>query len=290
MLFAINSINLAAGRFAALRSAGKDVFMTSDETKQMIEDLVALSREAGKAILEVYQSEFAVERKDDKSPLTLADKRSHEIINSSLQRTYPYPVLSEEGRNIPYEERRAWDTFWLIDPLDGTKEFIGRNGQFTVNIALIRGNRPVLGVILVPVTGEVYHAAKGRGAFRIHEGAEERLPLRTRHEVFTVVGSRSHSSPEQEEYISSLRKQYGEIDFVSAGSSLKFCLVGEGQADLYPRLGPTMEWDTAAGQIIVEEAGGKVLQFGKETPLEYNKKDLLNPRFIVHGNTRREWS
>ncbi len=261
--------------------------MTSDETGRMIDNLVALAREAGKAILDVYQSEFAVERKDDKSPLTLADKRSHEIIAAGLQKTSSYPVLSEEGRNIPYEERRKWDVFWLVDPLDGTKEFIGRNGQFTVNIALIRNCRPELGVILVPVTGEVYHAAKGRGAFRIHEGTEEQLPLQTRHEQFTVVGSRSHSSPEQEDYIRSLRKKHGEIDFVSAGSSLKFCLVAEGHADLYPRLGPTMEWDTGAGQIIVEEAGGTVMQFGTDKPLQYNKQDLVNPRFIVQGTARK---
>jgi 3'(2'), 5'-bisphosphate nucleotidase len=248
--------------------------------------------DAGKAVLEVYHSDFAVECKDDRSPLTLADQRSHEIIAGRLAANEAggLPILSEEGRNIPYEERKRWEAFWLVDPVDGTKEFIRRNGEFTVNIALIRQGRPVLGVILVPVKDTLYYAGEGLGAWRLDNastdnaarGRAARLPVPgSSGRPFTAVASRSHLSPETEAYLQELRKQQGTLEVVSAGSSLKFCLVAEGRADVYPRFGPTMEWDTAAGHAIVVEAGGTVVRADDKAEMTYNKEDLLNPWFIA---------
>lgn len=254
--------------------------------------------QAGDAILEVYDSEFAVEHKEDRSPLTLADKRSHEIIATNLGPTN-IPILSEEGREIPYDERRKWERSWVVDPLDGTKEFVKRNGEFTVNIALVENGRPILGTIYVPVTGLLYFALKGTGSYRIADAREmqdtlsmettveklveraEKLPAPGGTRPFTVVGSRSHMSTETEEYIDKLKKTHGEISVASRGSSLKLCMVAEGAADIYPRFAPTMEWDTAAGQAVVEQAGGKVLQTNEIDSLAYNKEDLLNPWFVV---------
>ena len=249
----------------------------------MVQDIITISQTAGKAILEVYDSDFSVEQKDDKSPLTLADKRSHEIIAGFLHARYPYPVLSEEGKNIPFEERKDWECFWLVDPLDGTKEFIKRNGEFTVNIALIKRDRPVLGVIYQPVADLLYYAVQGEGSFKIEGGRGEKLPLSRKKDNLTVAGSRSHGSKAFDDYVEVLRTKYGTCAFISAGSSLKFCLVAEGRADIYPRLAPTMEWDTAAGQMIVEEAGGLVLESKSRTPLRYNKESLLNPHFVAFG-------
>lgn len=245
-------------------------------------------REAGEAILKIYGTEFSVEQKTDRSPVTAADRISHDIVTGFLRKHYSFPILSEEGKNIPYEERKQWDTFWLVDPLDGTKEFISRNGEFTVNVALIRQGSPVMGIIYVPVKDIFYYAVKGKGSFKRENSQDVRLPLdRNRHTV-TVVGSRSHSTPEFDVFVQQLRSMHHDLNFASAGSSLKFCLVAEGSADLYPRLGPTMEWDTAAGQMIVEEAGGCVLKFGSDHPLRYNRADLRNPHFIVQGRTYHE--
>jgi 3'(2'), 5'-bisphosphate nucleotidase len=260
---------------------------------------------AGNAILDVYRSDFAVEYKTDSSPLTLADKKSHEIIVSHLFE-FKIPILSEEGKSTPYEQRKAWDQLWVVDPLDGTKEFIKRNGEFTVNIALVEKNQPVLGVIFVPDKETLYFAAAGLGAYKLdnkpalellnstHSTAKEsellnkiiehaaRMPVHpSPSPVYTIVGSRSHSTPELQEYVEDKRRKYGDVDFIAAGSSLKFCVVAEGWADIYPRLGPTMEWDTAAGQAIAENAGGKVVQYDSREPLTYNKEDLYNPYFIV---------
>ena len=270
---------------------------------------------AGSAILEVYQSDFAVETKDDKSPLTLADRRSHEVIASALKDTC-LPVLSEEGRDIPYEQRKHWEYFWLVDPLDGTKEFIKRNGEFTVNIALIHKTRPVMGVVYVPVKDVLYFGGEGLGAYKITDARETldvrretitehddpesvipacqesfledmvqsavRLPLpREEGRPYTVIASRSHMSKETEEYLDKVRAEHGELEIISAGSSLKFCLVAEGLADEYPRFGPTMEWDTAAGQAVVEGAGGRVISHATGGSLAYNKESLLNPYFEV---------
>ena len=243
--------------------------------------LIPAAQAAGAAILEVYNSDFAVERKEDRSPLTLADRRSHEILSAYLKKENSFPVLSEEGKQVPYEERKRWEYYWLIDPLDGTKEFISRNGDFTVNIALIHRDRPVLGVIYVPVNGVLYYAQSGEGAFKLEQGSVHRLRVSNRRESLVVVGSRSHGTPQLSEYVDRVRDRYGEVQFASRGSSLKFCLVAEGAADIYPRLGPTMEWDTAAGQIIVEEAGGRVVEFESGLPMRYNKQELINPFFVA---------
>ncbi len=277
------------------------IHIIGERLSSVLPELLSISREAGQAILKVYDSDFAVEQKDDKSPLTLADRHSHEIIASRLAElpNCQLPLLSEEGRHMPYEERKAWDTFWLVDPLDGTKEFVKRNGEFTVNIALIQTGRPLLGVIYLPVKNIFYFAAEGLGSFKLEQStmlssgsldmilnSSTRLPiasctLHLDHRV-TVIGSRSHMSPETEQFINDLKTKYSEVDFLAAGSSLKFCLVAEGRADMYPRFGPTMEWDTAAGQAIVEQAGGRVLRADSQEPMSYNKENLLNPSFIVY--------
>ena len=238
-------------------------------------------REAGKAIMDIYRSDFSVELKQDKSPLTLADRRSHEIIAGHLKQYSHYPVLSEEGKTIPYEERKSWKQFWLVDPLDGTKEFLKRNDEFTVNVALMQGNMPVVGAIYIPATDILYYAIQGKGAYKNENGNDTKLPLPVKPQRLTVVGSRSHSSEDFEAYIRTLEQRHGAVDIISAGSSLKFCLVAEGKAHLYPRLGPTMEWDTAAGQIIVEETGGRVLEAGTTRSLVYNKPSLVNPYFVA---------
>jgi adenylate cyclase len=260
------------------------------------------SVKAGRAILDVYDStNMVVEKKADNSPLTLADRRSHDIIMADID-VFGIPVLSEEGRNIPFAEREQWPRMWIVDPLDGTKEFIKRNGEFTVNIALAEGGVPTMGVIYVPVTDTLYFADREQGAFKI-DGCKKggiddgkpggsamesrlkhavRLPLQqAKDRPFTIIGSRSHATPELEAYVERMRNQYGEVDFMSSGSSLKICLVAEGRADIYPRLGPTMEWDTAAGQAIVVASGAQVVRHDNGKALTYNKEDLLNPWFIV---------
>lgn len=265
----------------------------------LLTDAVVAAKKAGEAILEVYASDFSVEHKEDRSPLTLADRRSHDIIFRHLLTSgnSPLPLLSEEGRDIPHKERKAWEYFWLVDPLDGTKEFVKRNGEFTVNIALMHKDRPVMGVIFLPVKDLLYFAAEGTGAFKLSgtswinskstfrklEKTADRLPIKTKTVAgtFTAIASRSHMSDETSSFLEGLKKEHGEVEIVSAGSSLKFCLVAEGSADIYPRFGPTMEWDTAAGQAIVEITGGTVIQHETGSPLRYNKENLLNPWFIV---------
>jgi 3'(2'), 5'-bisphosphate nucleotidase len=270
--------------------------------KLILTTLLAAKR-AGEAILDVYGSDFAVEQKDDKSPLTLADKRSHEIIMDVLEQTITVnnctvPVLSEEGRGIPFDERKEWECFWLVDPLDGTKEFVKRNGEFTVNIALIQKHKPVLGIIFIPVKDVFYFAAINFGTYKLENSENlvdnlsikelldksQRLPLTNNNKSsLTVIGSRSHTSEEFSEFVKRLNEKYGNVEFISSGSSLKLCLVAEGRADVYPRFGPTMEWDTAAGQAIVEQAEGRVMDIQTREPLRYNKENLLNPFFIVSG-------
>jgi 3'(2'), 5'-bisphosphate nucleotidase len=247
--------------------------------------LVGIAREAGEEILKIYHDEAAFDRVDfkaDDSPLTLADQAAHHAIMDRLQALTPdIPVLSEEGRNIPHSERSQWDKFWLVDPLDGTKEFIKRNGEFTVNIALVEAHAVVMGCVHVPVKGTTYYAAKGEGAF-VKQGEEDpkRITAATfgmKDKGLRIVCSRSHMSQEVEAYVA----QFEQPDLVSMGSSLKLLMVAEGAADIYPRLGPTMEWDTAAAQIVVEEAGGTVINHETGGPLSYNKENLLNPYFIV---------
>jgi len=256
--------------------------------------------QAGEAVLDVYHSDFAVDQKEDKTPLTLADRRAHQIITQRLAATN-IPVLSEEGRHIPYSERSGWRRLWIVDPLDGTKEFVKRNGEFTVNIALVEDGRPVMGVIFVPVKSLLYFGADGLGAYVLEDqdvlkalgadqvpslyavlerstGLPRAVPARS---VLKVVGSRSHLTDEVQSFVEALRQKHGRVEFTSAGSSLKICLVAAGEADIYPRLGPTMEWDIAAGQAIAENAGARFYCYDTNQPMVYNREDLLNPWFVV---------
>lgn len=247
---------------------------------QLLQLAIKASEAACKEILEVYNSgDFQTESKGDNSPLTLADKKAHDIIASLLQSSN-LPILSEEGKHIPYEERKQWKRFWMVDPLDGTKEFLKRNGEFTVNIALIENQKPVLGVVAIPVAGEVFYAYRGSGAFVKRNGTvrslPKRLPADLKKSGVRVVASRSHMSEETQTFIQSL----SEPILVSQGSSLKFMLLAEGKADVYPRFAPTMEWDIAAAHVIANEAGISVFQKDTNMPLVYNKPDLLNPYFI----------
>jgi 3'(2'), 5'-bisphosphate nucleotidase len=250
--------------------------------------LLQLAAKAGRAILDIYQSDFAVEHKDDRSPLTEADLASHRTIVSGLTLLTPdVPVLSEESAALPYDTRRHWQRYWLVDPLDGTREFVKRNGEFTVNIALIENGRPVLGVVHVPVSGVSYFGQAGGGAFR-QEADGKRHPIHVAERCqrpVRVAGSRSHAGDSLKAFLERL----GEHEMVSMGSSLKLCLVAEGSADVYPRLGPTSEWDTAAAQAVVEGAGGQVTDTDLK-PLRYNQKDsLLNPHFLVFGDSDVDW-
>ncbi len=259
---------------------------------QLLHTAITSALEAGKAILEIYHSgEFDVEIKVDNSPLTKADTASQNVIMSYLETT-GIPVLSEEGRDIPYQERKSWKQLWIVDPIDGTKEFIKRNGEFTVNIALIENNKPLIGVIFVPVTGDLYFSSKEVGAFKVDVDLKDydvknlivkanKLPLQREDKIFTIVASRSHMSAETREYIQQMRDIHGDVKLISKGSSLKLCMVAEGAANCYPRFAPTMEWDTAAGQAICEHAGFKVLDWDTKKNMMYNREELLNNWFLV---------
>jgi 3'(2'), 5'-bisphosphate nucleotidase len=256
---------------------------------QLLDAVARIAEDAGGAILQVYETDFAVEAKADDSPITEADRRANEVIRAALS-DLPgeRPILSEEARAVPWEVRRHWKEYWLVDPLDGTKEFIQRNGQFTVNIALVRAGRPVLGVVHVPVSGITYGGVVGRGAWRRAAGGTQQ-PIRVaplREGPVRVVGSRSHRGPDLDGYLERL----GEHEMVPMGSSLKFCIVAEGNADVYPRLGPTSEWDTAAAEAVLTAAGGNVVTSGGQ-PMAYNKgPELLNPWFIAAGDDSRDWT
>ncbi|HWB62643.1 MAG TPA: 3'(2'),5'-bisphosphate nucleotidase CysQ [Chitinophagales bacterium] len=252
-----------------------------------LEQLVSIARKAGDEIMQVYSCPFAVEIKDDKSPLTEADKRSNAVIIQGLQQLYPgIPYISEETKQTAYNERKNWERCWMIDPLDGTKEFIKKNGEFTVNIALIKNGAPVLGVVHAPALQKTYFGFEGGGSFAFNNttGQFETI-LNTQHysqkNKVVVVASRSHLSEETLQFVEQLKAEGKEVDFISSGSSLKFCLVAEGKADVYPRFGPTMEWDTAAAHAVALNAGHNVLNYETGTPLTYNKENLLNPWFIV---------
>lgn len=258
----------------------------------LIEIAITAAYNAGQEILKVYDTAFNVEHKNDRSPLTLADKKAHEVIVEYLEQTQ-LPILSEEGRSIDYDERKSWERFWMVDPLDGTKEFIKRNGEFTVNIALIENGISVSGVIYVPVTGDLYFAISRKGAYKIEKfespnasmqewvTSAKKLPVESDNKAYTVVGSRSHKSAETSAYMQSLTEEHGELEIVSMGSSLKICLVAEGVADIYPRFAPTMEWDTAAGHAIVKESGKEIYDQTTGETMIYNKENLLNNWFIV---------
>ncbi len=247
-------------------------------------EILNIAESAGAAILEIYNhADFSkvVDFKSDDSPLTMGDEASHQVIVKELMALHPeIPIISEEGKETPYEQRKDYRTFWLVDPLDGTKEFIKRNGEFTVNIALIHERSPILGVVHVPVLDTTYFASMDKGAF-LKEGSNEprKIQVNNRSEQRVAVRSKSHASPEEEEIL----EKFGVVQSISRGSSLKFCMVAEGQADIYYRHGPTMEWDTAAGQAVVEAAGGKVFEGTGNTLFRYNKESLLNGSFLCVG-------
>lgn len=298
------------------------------EMKEALSVAIRASLQAASAIIDIYESadDLEIQKKDDNSPLTRADRAAHDVISHILMEassTITPHLLSEEGRDIPYEERKNWDYFWLVDPLDGTKEFINRNGEFTVNIALIRKDRPVLGVVYVPVKQTLYYAAEGIGSYRFGNsekvkseavkseefsideiiGNSEKLPVSSKYSTahsspltvhstpfppltvhsITIIASRSHMNEETTQFIDDMKKRYEHVELVYAGSSLKLCMVAEGTADIYPRLGPTMEWDTAAAHAVVRYAGAQIYTYPEEKQLVYNKQDLLNPYFVVSG-------
>ena len=255
----------------------------------LVEKIVEISVLAGAEIMKIYKGseDWEVESKSDDSPLTRADKQANDLIVARLQMLdQQYPIISEENKLQEYEERRGFKKFWLVDPLDGTKEFIKRNGEFTVNIALVEDGQPVLGVVYVPVSGDIYYAEKDKGAFhKKGDGAPTEMKANsysTSDKGLRVVCSRSHINDATQAYID----QLSEPNTVSKGSSLKFMLLASGQAEVYPRMGPTMEWDTGAAHIVLEEAGGKVINVETDQPLGYNKENLLNPHFIAYANVQ----
>jgi 3'(2'), 5'-bisphosphate nucleotidase len=266
------------------------------ELKRLLEIAITASLKAGERIMEIYNTEdFGVDFKSDSTPLTRADIASHEIIVDALSST-DIPVLSEEGKSIPYEERKHWDLLWIVDPIDGTKEFIKRNGEFTVNIALIQNNMPIAGVVFVPALDELYFSSCDHGAHKTQNtafnldlnsriAAAVQLPLIRKQNDFTVVASRSHLSEDTQAFIERLETAYPVVKTLSKGSSLKLCMVAEGSADCYPRFAPTMEWDTAAGQAICMHSGGIVIDWTTREPLHYNREQLLNPWFLVASST-----
>ncbi len=267
--------------------------------QQLLHQTIIASALAGKEILEVYETKFEVEYKDDKSPLTLADKRASDKIIEKLKH-FNIPVLSEEGVHDDFETRKNWDKLWIVDPLDGTKEFVKRNGEFTVNISLVEDNIPTLGVIYSPVFKDLYFAAKGIGSFKIDRehfsslidsiqtstleqllSVAQRLPIVSDRKNYVVVASRSHMSTETHQHIEHLKLDHRDVEIVSTGSSIKMCWVAEGVADEYPRFGPTMEWDTAAGQAILQESNASLIDFETNQPMKYNRENLLNNWFIA---------
>jgi 3'(2'), 5'-bisphosphate nucleotidase len=268
---------------------------------KLLNQALKAALKAGKKILEIYSKDnFKVEHKIDNSPLTIADKKAHSIIEQELQKSN-IPLLSEESSTIPYIERKKWRTFWLVDPLDGTKEFIKRNGEFTVNIALIENNKPILGVVFAPVLNKIYYGHSNQAylvenidlsqtndnLFAHIRDNSISLPLKITRNNFIVVASRSHLSPETKSFIEQLKRKKNNVEMISIGSSLKLCLIAEGNADIYPRYAPTMEWDIAAGQALIEATGGQVLNADDNTTLLYNKENQLNPWFIASNKLKK---
>ncbi|WP_419764244.1 MAG: 3'(2'),5'-bisphosphate nucleotidase CysQ [Arcobacter sp.] len=242
-----------------------------------LHDIKNIALEASKVIMEIYKKDFQVEYKDDKSPLTEADLKANEIICNSLKNLYPdIPIMSEENKQTDYDIRKNWEYYWCIDPIDGTKEFVKKNDEFTVNIALIHNQEPVLGVVYAPAIEVMYSAKKGSGAFK----NIQKLPIKRDDNKYIIVASKSHMSQETQEYIDNI-KTTKEKELTSMGSSLKLCLVADGSANCYPRVAPTMEWDTAAADAIVRESGKMTYNFETHKPLSYNKVELLNPNFVV---------
>lgn len=246
----------------------------------MIQEIIQISKKAGKEIMRIYNTDFGVEFKEDNSPLTEADTAAHNIIKKELEK-YNLPILSEEGKQLSYETRKDWNKFWLVDPIDGTKDFVKRTGDFTVNIALIENQTPVLGVVYVPAKDVTYYADE-TGAYKQEQNSKpQKIQAREIPEKeIIVVASRNHLNEETKHFIEEKRKTH-DVHLTSVGSSIKLCLVAEGKADIYPRLGPTSEWDTAAANAVVLKAGAHVYQYNTAKELQYNKEDLLNPFFIV---------
>ena len=250
--------------------------------------VIQIAKKAGEEIINIYENidDKEVELKADQSPLTIADRNANNIITEGLNDLeIQFPIISEENETVDYEVRKNYDYYWLVDPLDGTKEFIKRNGEFTVNISLIHQERSILGVVYAPYLKEMFWAAKGKGAFLIKNGQTKKLSAPEfgfKDAALNIVCSRSHLNMETKAFVD----KFNQPNLVAKGSSLKFTIIANGEAHLYPRLAPTMEWDTAAAQIVLEEAGGKVLDAKTKTPLLYNKKELLNPHFIAYGKVR----
>lgn len=265
--------------------------MANNQFSSLLPSVIDIAQQAGDAIMAIYEKDFSIYEKDDKSPLTEADLAAHKIIVAALAELSDFPILSEESADIAWSERQSWQTYWLVDPLDGTKEFIKKNGEFTVNIALIHNGSPEMGVVYAPALNTTYAGAAGDGATKIEKSGEQ-TPLAPRStkeaDLIKVVGSRSHQSPEIKDFLEALN---ANSELVAMGSSLKLCLIAEGAAHLYPRLGPTSEWDTAAAHAVVKAAGGKVTVMQKnesdvwadsEEELRYNQKEsILNPYFLV---------
>jgi len=270
--------------------------MTNSEVNNLLLLAIRSAYMAGKTIMQFYGSDrLVIKRKKDFSPLTLADHSAHEVIMKLLEPAN-IPVISEEGDQYDYEVRKNWEYFWLVDPLDGTKEFLKRNGEFTVNIALIEHNLPIMGIVYAPAVDQLYWASQEYGSYLLNTNLlkeqlqinvpdlirfSEKLPSSKKRELITIVASRSHINFLTNNYIKHLKKKHGKVDVLSKGSSLKFCIVADGSADIYPRFGPTMEWDTAAGQAVAVFSGCKVTRYNTVDILTYNKKDLHNPLFIV---------
>lgn len=256
---------------------------------EWVDEVTQIAIETGKRIMEIYEAGFVVDEKADHTPVTEADRAASTIIETRLRQLTPtIPILTEESGTIPFEERQQWPLYWLVDPLDGTREFIKQSGEFSVNIALIEGDQPVLGVVYAPVLGNTYYACRGMGAYK-REATNPARPIQVREYqggCLTVAGSRTHCGPVLQRFLDNI----GTYAITPMGSALKACLVAEGRADIYPRLGPTSEWDTAAAQCIVEEAGGRITDT-RMRPLRYNTKaSLLNPHFFVFGKSCEDWS
>lgn len=262
------------------------------EPSKTVDHVVALAMAAGEQILELYRADsLVIEYKDDESPLTAADKKSHQVIVDGLRALSDLPILSEEAADVPWAERRSWSRYWLVDPLDGTKEFIKKNGEFTVNIALIENGKPVFGVVYVPDSETLYYGLEKVGAYKMCGRRGDVAPIHVadvpvERQGWRIMGSRSHQTDEFTAFV----EQFDQPEILFWGSSLKLCLVAEGAADLYPRLGLTSEWDTAAGQAVVEAAGGRVINWESRADLRYNAKEsLLNPSFIACANPSPIW-
>jgi len=257
-----------------------------EKIKNQLEAIQTIAIKAGEAIMNIYldpAEDFSIEQKEDNSPLTKADLAANKIICDHLEKLSPsYPIISEENKLISYDERKEYEYFWLVDPLDGTKEFIKKNGEFTVNIALIHKQKPVLGIVYVPAKDVLFYGMEGMGAYKISNNITTKVDsgfFRTDESFLTIVCSRSHLNEETNAFIS----KFDQHQKISKGSSLKFLILAEGQAQVYPRLAPTMEWDTAAADAILRNAGGSVIDYNTQKPLLYNKEDMLNPHFIAYA-------